>query len=65
MNITLQIELPEQIYSKLLAQSALLQKTPSLLIAHALKDELGLVGIPLDDDEIFGEGKSAVDGARI
>jgi hypothetical protein len=48
-----------------LAQSALLQKTPSLLIAHALKDELGLVGIPLDDDEIFGEGKSAVDGARI
>ena len=59
MNVKLQIELPEQMYSKLLTQSALLQKTPSLLIAHALKDQLGLVGIPLDDDEIFGEEKKS------
>jgi predicted transcriptional regulator len=53
--IKITIELPDEMYDKLLSQSAQLHKTPSMLIAHALKDELGLVGLTLNDDKVWGK----------
>jgi predicted transcriptional regulator len=54
---TLTIELPDVIYSVLMNKAELLHQTPSFMITQALEHDLGLVGLPLDDEKVFGDEK--------
>jgi hypothetical protein len=53
----IEIDLPPEIYYKLISQSQYLKTNPSLLILQTLEHDLGLIGVTIADDAIFGSEK--------
>jgi hypothetical protein len=49
----IEIDLPPEIYYKLISQSQYLKTNPSLLILQTLEHDLGLIGVTIADDLIF------------